>query len=92
MSQSDQEQTAPPGTEAEMTPEADHGETSYRGCDRLTGRVAVITGGDSGIGRAVAIAYAARGRISSSATSTSRRTRMPARSPGTSRRPSAAAC
>ena len=61
MSQQDQQQIDPPGTEREMTPQADHGETSYRGSGRLAGRAAVITGGDSGIGRAVAIAYAREG-------------------------------
>jgi hypothetical protein len=50
MSQPDQDQIAPPGTEAEMTPQADHGEESYRGCEKLTGKAAIITGGDSGIG------------------------------------------
>lgn len=50
-----------PGTEAQMTPKADHGETSYKGSGKLTGRKAIITGGDSGIGRAVAIAYAREG-------------------------------
>ena len=60
MSQPPQSQSVP-GTEAELTPKADHGEESYRGCDKLTGKAAIITGGDSGIGRAVAIAYAREG-------------------------------
>ena len=50
-----------PGKTAAMKPAPDHGETSYKGSGRLNGKKAVITGGDSGIGRAVAIAYAREG-------------------------------
>jgi NAD(P)-dependent dehydrogenase (short-subunit alcohol dehydrogenase family) len=51
----------PPGGTAEIKPRPDHGETSYKGSGRLKGMSAIITGGDSGIGRAVAIAYAREG-------------------------------
>ena len=52
---------APPGTETEMRPKPDHGEESYRGSGRLAGKHALITGADSGIGRAVALAFAREG-------------------------------
>ena len=50
-----------PGIQSKMTPVPDCGEESYRGSGKLTDKIAVITGGDSGIGRAVAIAYAREG-------------------------------
>ncbi|MGY1847186.1 SDR family oxidoreductase [Blastococcus sp. SYSU DS1021] len=55
------QQQSVPGTLGEMDPKPDHGEESYQGSGRLTGKAAVITGGDSGIGRAVAIAFAREG-------------------------------
>ena len=51
----------PPGTTAAMDPRPDHGEHSYKGAGKLQGQAAIITGGDSGIGRAVAIAFAREG-------------------------------
>lgn len=50
-----------PGLTEPMDPRPDHGETSYKGSGKLTGKKAIITGGDSGIGRAVAIAFAREG-------------------------------
>jgi hypothetical protein len=50
-----------PGLTTKMKPVPDHGEESYKGSGRLKGKKAVITGGDSGIGRAVTIAYAREG-------------------------------
>jgi NAD(P)-dependent dehydrogenase (short-subunit alcohol dehydrogenase family) len=56
-----EQQQEMPGTTRDMTPVPDHGEESYRGSGRLAGKRAIITGGDSGIGRAVAIAFAREG-------------------------------
>ena len=55
------EQIAHPGLTGDMQTKPDHGEETYRGSGKLTGKRAVITGGDSGIGRAVAIAFAREG-------------------------------
>ncbi|MDN4613065.1 SDR family oxidoreductase [Leifsonia sp. F6_8S_P_1B] len=56
-----EQQQQPPGSTDAMEPRPDHGEQSYRGSGKLEGKVALITGADSGIGKAVAIAYAREG-------------------------------
>jgi NAD(P)-dependent dehydrogenase (short-subunit alcohol dehydrogenase family) len=55
------QQQTPPGSEAAMDPRPDYGEATYKGSGKLAGKAAVITGGDSGIGRAVALAFAREG-------------------------------
>jgi hypothetical protein len=57
----DEQKQQPPGSDAEMENAPDYGEQSYRGADKLKGKTAIITGGDSGIGRAVALAFAREG-------------------------------
>jgi len=59
--QQDPKTQNPPGIEAQMDPKPDYGEDTYRGSGRLDGKAAIITGGDSGIGRAVALAFAREG-------------------------------
>ncbi len=55
------QQQQPPGVTEQMQPKPDHGEETYRGSGRLTDKATIITGGDSGIGKAVAIAFAREG-------------------------------
>ena len=57
----EQQQNHQPGKSAQMDPPPDHGERTYKGSGRLSGKIALITGADSGIGRAVAIAFAREG-------------------------------
>jgi NAD(P)-dependent dehydrogenase (short-subunit alcohol dehydrogenase family) len=61
MESNTEQQEQVPGTETQMDSKPDHGERSYKGSGKLTGKKAIITGGDSGIGRAVAIAFAREG-------------------------------